>query len=222
MTEETFRIPLSGGHVVTAIRCVPGSSSPSWLVVYATGAGSNVHDPFGTYLGRHLAEVGISTVRFQFPYTESKARRPDSPKVLEATWRHIIDAVRSADAKLAIGGRSMGGRIASQVVAQGVEVDALALFAYPLSPPGRRTQRRDSHLPSIEVPTLFCSGTCDTFATPDELRAAASLIPASQVHLMDGVDHAFNVLKSSGRTREDVWEEATSVLIGWLNALFAY
>lgn len=177
-----------------------------------------MNDPFGVYLCRQLAAKGIGAVRFQFEYMEARKRRPDSPRVLEETWRRVIDAVRSPGLKLAVGGRSMGGRIASQVVAKGVAVDGLALFAYPLRPPWRPTQLRVEHLPDIPTRTLFCSGTRDTFGTPDELADAASLVPESSVHVLEGADHGFGTLKSSDRTREDVWKEATAVLLGWLGA----
>jgi predicted alpha/beta-hydrolase family hydrolase len=87
---------------------------------------------------------------------EASKRGPDPPHVLEATWRALIEAVRTPGERLVVGGRSMGGRIASQVVAQGGEVDALALFAYPLHPPGRPLQLRDQHLPAIKGADLFC------------------------------------------------------------------
>jgi predicted alpha/beta-hydrolase family hydrolase len=158
-------------------------------------------------------------VRFQFPYQEAGKRSPDRPEVLEATWRAVIKAVRPAKGRLVVGGRSMGGRIASQVVAQGVEVDALALFAYPLHPPGRAQQSRDAHFSAIRVPVLFCSGTNDAFASPDELRAAAAKAPRSMLHLLDAADHGFNAPKSSGRTRTDVWAEAVQTMREWLLAL---
>lgn len=110
----------------------------------------------------------------------------------------------------------MGGRIASQVVAGGVEVDALALYAYPLHPPGNPNRRRDEHLSAIQVQTLFCSGTRDSFASPDELQDAARLVRRSTVHTLDAADHGFSALKSSGRVREDIWTEAVEVLLDWL------
>jgi predicted alpha/beta-hydrolase family hydrolase len=100
-----------------------------------------------------------------------------------------------------------------------VEVDALALFAYPLHPPGRPEQARDAHLPALHLPVLFCSGTNDAFASPDETRAAAAKTARSTVHLMEAADHGFNVPKSSGRTRNDVWAEAVIALQEWLTAL---
>jgi predicted alpha/beta-hydrolase family hydrolase len=135
--------------------------------------------------------------------------------VLGATWRAVIDAVRG-DGKLVIGGRSMGGRIASMVHADGVACDALALFAYPLHPPGRPDKMRDEHLPSIKARTLFVSGTNDAFASPDELRAAASKVKRASLHLLKAADHGFNVKKSSDRTKADVFEEAAGAMIKWL------
>ncbi len=111
----------------------------------------------------------------------------------------------------------MGGRIASQVVAQWTVVDGLALFAYPLHPPSSPDKRRDGHLPNINVPTLFCSGTRDSFATAEELEAAASKLPNAVIHHLEGADHGFAVLKSSGRTRTEVWTEAADSLLSWLS-----
>ena len=113
----------------------------------------------------------------------------------------------------------MGGRIASQVVAQGEAVAGLALFAYPLHPPGKLEQRRDAHLASIAVPTLLASGTRDTFATPEELAEAAALIDGARVHMLEGANHGFSVLKASGRTRVDVWSEATSALLALIDSV---
>ena len=191
----------------------------AWAFVYAPGAGSNLRDPFGQRLAERLPEAGVSLVRFQFPYKEAGRRRPDSPGTLLATWRAVLESSRSDGARTAIGGRSMGGRIASVLASEGAAVDALALFAYPLHPPGKPEQLRTAHLPRIACPALFCSGTRDTFATPDELAAAAALVPDARVHLLDGADHGFAVLKSSGRSREDVWDEAADVLVEWLGGL---
>ena len=114
----------------------------------------------------------------------------------------------------------MGGRIASRIVAQGTQVDGLALFAYPLRPPSNPAQPRNAHFPDISVPTLFCSGTRDSSGTPEELRVAAANVPKATVGLLDGADHGFAVLKSSGRTREDVWREACGIMMSWLNEQF--
>ena len=110
----------------------------------------------------------------------------------------------------------MGGRIASQVVAQGTRVNSLVLFAYPLNPPYNSAVSRDGHLPDIDIPTLFCSGTRDNFASPDDLIAAAGKMKNATFQELTGADHGFNVLKSSGRSRDDVWKEAVDTMLGWL------
>jgi predicted alpha/beta-hydrolase family hydrolase len=222
MPERRTQIDVRPGTRITAIRVEPAGEdgrrldAESWTFIYAPGAGSNLHDPFGAHLCDTLAARGVTAVRFQFPYMEAGRRSPDRTELLEATWRTVIDAVRPEGGKLAVGGRSMGGRVASMVLAQGVKADALALFAYPLHPPGKPKQLRDAHLPSIAAPTLFVSGTNDAFGTPDELRAAASNVKLSTVHVLDGADHGFAVRKSSGRTKQDVFDEAAGALARWL------
>ena len=218
MSETTLNIPISDGVSVAAKRSEPEGDA-GWTFLYAPGAGSNVHDPFGRYACRELASRGVLSLRFQFPYQEAGRRSPDRPAVLEATWRAVIEATRPATGRLVIGGRSMGGRIASQVVAAGTSADALALFAYPLHPPGKPEQTRDAHLPPIAIPTIFCSGTNDVFASPDELRAAAAKVAGSVVHLLRGADHGFNAPKSSGRIRQEIWAEALGAVRGWLTSV---
>jgi hypothetical protein len=220
MAERQITIAVGEGEV-SAIRTEAEGRASGWLFVYAPGAGSNMHDPFGRHLCRELAARGTAALRFQFPYMEAGKRRPDPPRVLEAAWRAVIASVRDDGPRLIVGGRSMGGRIASQVVAQGETVDALALFAYPLHPPGSPEKRRDEHLPSIAIPTLFCSGSRDAFASPEELRAAAKLVPDASVHTMEAADHGFSAPKSSGRTREEVWHEATEAMLAWMEGLDA-
>ena len=215
MPDETISIALPDGQTVSAVRTAAGKKRGP-LLAYAPGAGANVHDPFGRFLAQRLAAEGISTVRLQFPYMEARRRRPDPPPLLEATWRAAIEALRDETARLIVGGRSMGGRIASQVVAKGEQVDGLTLFAYPLHPPGHPEKRRDKHLAASAVRTLFCSGTRDAFASPEELRAAARLVRGATFHLLGDADHGFAVPKASGRTKDDVWEEAAQAFIAWL------
>jgi len=212
-------LPLAPGGSVSGLWATPPGEQSPWTVVYAPGAGSNLHDPFGGFLAEHLAALGIPSLRFQFPYQESESAQPDRPPVLEAAWDAAIATAAARGGRLVLTGRSMGGRIASMVVATGAPAAALGLFAYPLHPPGRPQQRRDGHLAAITIPTLFCSGTRDAFATADELAVAAALVPRSSVHLLEGADHGFAVLKSSGRTRPQVWAEAAQALTDWLVSL---
>ncbi len=215
MPDRSTRVAVNGSSI-TAVRTAPSRGAAGWTFVYAPGAGSNIDDPFGAYAARVLPKSSVAVVRFQFPYMEARRRSPDRPHELEGAWRAVIDAVRGESARLAVGGRSMGGRIASQVVAQGAKVDALALFAYPLHPPGLPERSRGQHLAAIGVRTLFCSGTNDAFASSEELKAAAAKVRRAAVYLLEGADHGFNVRRSSGCTREDVWDEALGAFLRWL------
>ena len=223
MAQEQLQVPIGDGFI-TAVKTAPETTPVRSLFIYAPGAGSNIYDPFGAYLEQRLPAAGVSIVRFQFPYMEAAKRRPDSRALLEETWRRVIGMFSNIGAPLVTGGRSMGGRIASQVVAQGAKADAVALFAYPLHAPATpskpRAKWRDEHLPGLSVPTLFCSGNRDVFATPGELAQAASMAPNPTVHLLEGADHGFATLKSSGRTKEDVWSEATDRFLEWLEVCF--
>ncbi len=215
MSTERLSIPVPGHGSVTALRTpVPGHA---WTFAYAPGAGSNVDDPFAAHAAPLLAARGIEVVRFQFPYAERGAKRPDPPPVLRETWRAVVDAVRPETGRLVVGGRSMGGRIASMAVAEGLVADALALLAYPLHPPGSAKRSRVIHLPAIGVPTLFCSGTRDAFGAPEELRVAAAEVSGSRLHLLERADHGFAAGKR--RPRTEVWDEVADVMAEWLAGL---
>ena len=216
MREDTVKIALASSEQVTALWTRSDESEGETLFAYAPGSGSNLHDPFGAFLASELARQAIQCLRFQFPYMEAGRKAPDRNSVLESAWLAAIAMAQRLSEHVVVGGRSMGGRIASQVVAQGAQVDCLALFAFPLHPPGRPDRLRGEHLPSITVPTLFCSGTRDAFGSPEELQTAASQVTASKLYLMAGADHGFNVPKSSGRTRADVWAEAVAALMSFL------
>jgi predicted alpha/beta-hydrolase family hydrolase len=216
---DRFQIEVAGRGAVSAV--LTEAADARWLFVYAHGAGASIDDPFGSCCADYLPSHGISVMRFQFLYKERGRSGPDPNRVLEETWRAVLARARelSRGSRIVAGGRSMGGRIASQVVAAGEAVDALALFAYPLHPPGRPAQRRDEHLHDIDVPTLFCSGTRDDFATPQELGEAASLVKGSRVHLLEAADHGFTPRKAPGRKREHVWQEACDALVAFLGGV---
>ncbi len=216
---SSFEVP-GAGSVSAVWTEVPDAR---WVLAYAPGAGSNLADPFGVFASQALARSGIATLRFAFPYMEARRRVPDRAPVLEATWRAAIDVARARapeGTRLVVGGRSMGGRFASMVVAQGKSrVDALALFAYPLHPPKKPDELRVAHLGAIDVPTLFVSGTNDAFGTVDEISRAARGMKRAELRFLDRADHSFAVPKSTGRTRDEVFAEATDALVEWLAAL---
>ena len=216
MPEDEFTVTAGENHVSALYTRHAGPASAAFI--YAPGAGSNLDDGFGKFLADQLTAQGLAMVRFQFPYMEAGRRRPDSPRVLEETWRAVIETVRREASRTIVGGRSMGGRYASRVVAHGAPADALALFAYPLHPPGNPERPRDGHFPDIRIPTLFCSGDRDSFATPEELRTATAEVPDATLHILEAADHGFAVPRSSGRTRDGVWADATQAFLDWLRA----
>jgi predicted alpha/beta-hydrolase family hydrolase len=183
----------------------PGERATAALVL-APGAGGGQHSRFLVDTARALAARGITTATFDFPKTPQGRSVPDKPPVLEATWRDAIAAAR-ADAAfsglpLFIGGKSMGGRIASQVAAQGIDgVTGLVYLGYPLHPPGKAEQRRDKHLPDITLPMLFVQGTRDLFGTADDIRALLPRLNPRAVlfDVVDG-DHSFKTrVKVTGK-----------------------
>lgn len=170
-----------------------------------------------------LAARGVTVATFDFPYMAAGRSAPDKPAVLEAHWRSVIDDARQRKEFLGrplfIGGKSMGGRIASQVAAAGVDgVSGLIFFGYPLHPPGRREQRRDAHLPAIREPMLFIQGTRDDFGTSAEIR---DLLPRLNrdveiFEVQDG-DHSFKTRqKVTGRKPDaaliDVFDQAAGFI----------
>ena len=176
-------------------------------------------------LDQHHAEAiagsGRRALLYNFPYTDRGGRRPDPPHVLEATTRAVGEFARAelGARQLVHGGRSMGGRIASQAVAKGAPCDGLVFLAYPLHPPGKPDVLRDKHLPGVTAPMLFVQGTRDDFARWDLLTAVlARLGPAAALHAVEGGDHSFRVLKKSGRVQAEVEGEVHRAVLSWLDA----
>jgi uncharacterized protein len=190
------------------------------VVVLGHGAGGNRRNPMLRALAEALAASGRAALLYNFRYAEKGGSRPDPPAVLEATTRAAAELAlaESGAVRVVHGGRSMGGRIASQVVAAGDRADGLAFLGYPLHPPGRFEKRREAHLPSIAVPMLFLQGTRDDFARADLLDALLARLGArAELHRVEHADHSFGVLKRSGRTPADVLAEVSGALLGWLD-----
>ena len=173
-------------------------------------------------VARALVEVGISVVRFNFLYREQGSRKPDAMPLLEACITAVVENVREVDKprRLILGGRSMGGRAASMLVSEGFDCDGLLLLAYPLHPAGKPEKLRDAHLSAIEPPVLCFNGTRDTLCRRDLMGSVvASLGPNWTMHWLEGADHSFHVLKSSGRTDEEVMREVQAAATEWLDAV---
>lgn len=191
------------------------------VVVLGHGAGSDRRTPFLVRLATVLAEGGRGAALYNFPYTERGGKRPDPPALLEATTHAVHAAVREAlgARKLVAGGKSMGGRIASQAVAKGAPADGLVLLGYPLHPPGKPEQLRDAHLPALAVPLLFVEGTRDAFARWDLLTALLERLgPRATLHRIEEGNHSFAVPKRTGLTNAAVEREIQITVAAWLAA----
>jgi len=183
-------------------------------LVLGHGAGGNLHTPGLAAFAEALADRGIGTVRFNFPYTEAKRKIPDPRPRLEACYQGVAAQVGKRADRIFLGGRSMGGRIASHVVAAGYPAAGLVFLSYPLHPPGKPEQLRDAHLPTIAVPMLFIQGSRDSFARPDLLAATIRRLPAATLHIIDGADHG---LKVRGRAADDVTRELVDITVRWIS-----
>ncbi|HEY2941987.1 MAG TPA: alpha/beta fold hydrolase [Vicinamibacteria bacterium] len=213
---QEIRIP-AGDFSVTASRHGKGSTA----VVLGHGAGGDRSTRMLVELAETLAESGRQAVLYNFPYSDHRRRAPDPPDVLERTARAAGDYARGGlgAQKVVLGGKSMGGRIASQAVAKGAPAEGLVFLGYPLHPPGRTRILRDRHLPDIAVPMLFVQGTRDAFARWDLLEALRErLSPLASLHRVDGGDHSFGVPKRSGRKPAEVQKEVFDAILGWLEA----
>lgn len=170
-------------------------------------------------LSNELRGRGFDILRFNFLYREKGAGGPDPMPRLEACMSAVIERARAelAPRTLVIGGRSMGGRAASMLAAGGYACDGLLLFAYPLHPAGRPEKLRDAHLAQIRVPVCCFNGTRDALCRRDLMEGAhAAAGPRWEMHWLEGADHAFHVLKSSGRTDADVLREVGRASESWL------
>jgi predicted alpha/beta-hydrolase family hydrolase len=191
-------------------------------LILAHGAGAPQSSAFMVAFATGLARRGCHAVTFNFPYTEQGRRLPDRAPTLEACFRDVIAAIRTrpdlAAAPLVIGGKSMGGRMASHLTAQGVtDLAGLVALGYPLHPPGRPEQRRAEHLARIRQPLLIVQGARDAFGTPEELRAAlAPLGAAATLHVVEDGDHSFKVPRRGPVPQEEVFERVQDEIARWI------
>ncbi len=209
------------------VRAGPGTVGASVFgegttaVLLGHGAGGDRQAPLLVRCAEGLAGSGRQVVLYNFPYTEAGRRVPDPPARLEETASSVGDYARAAlgAKRIVHGGKSMGGRIASQAVAKGAPADALVFLGYPLHPPGRFAQLRDRHLAAVACPMLFVQGTRDAFAREDLLEPLIGRLGARATwHRVEGGDHSFAVTRASGRRAADVEAEVLGVITAWLAA----
>jgi len=211
-----------GDDEVTARYEPPSGGEQRAVFVCGHGAGGNMSDRGMRGAAAALRSAGIGVVRFNFLYSEKRLGRPDPMPRLRECTAAVVQRARSelAPQSLIIGGRSMGGRAASMMAADGFACDGLILLAYPLHPAGRPEMLRDAHLPAITVPVLCVNGTRDTLCRRDLMEGVLPRVKAPwMMHWIEGADHGFHVLKSSGRTDEQVLQDVGAVARDWLDRL---
>jgi uncharacterized protein len=198
---------------------VYSSPAPFAAMVVAHGAGAGQASPFMVRTAAGLGELGVSTATFDFPYMASGRHVPDRADVLERSWREAIAQARAVFGTLPlfIGGKSMGGRISSHVVSQGMDgVAGLVFLGYPLHPPGKPDQRRDAHLPAIREPMLFVQGSKDAFGTADEIAALLPRLQRATLHRIEGGDHSFKVSGRGAPKPDAVLRGILETVTGWM------
>jgi hypothetical protein len=224
-TELTVR--LDAGSAVTALVYTGDGPRADAAFVLAHGAGAGQHSAFITSFAAALAALGVDVITFNFLYTEQRRRLPDRRPALEACYVAVIEAARqeveSARGALFIGGKSMGGRIATHVAAAGQteSLRGIVLLGYPLHPPGRPEERRDSHLPAIKSPMFFVQGSRDSFGTPAELDPVLSTLPAATLHIVVGGDHSFKLAKATPDRQAAVLEDIQRATAQWIRGVIA-
>ena len=205
---------------------------PFAAMILAHGAGAGQTSAFMVRAARDLAQHGLTVATFDFPYITAGRRIADRASVLEDAWRAAIDTFRAtigslprgiagtSSLPLFIGGKSMGGRIASHVASQGGAgpLAGLVFFGYPLHPPGKPDQRRDAHLPAIAEPMLFIQGGRDTFGTGDEIRALLPRLQLATLHEIPRGDHSFKV-PGGKANQEPVLERVMDTAAAWARGL---
>ena len=181
-----------------------------------------MHDRGVLAVSAELRKRGLDVVRFNFPYSERNSRRPDPMPLLQQCIVAVAESARQtiATGRWLIGGRSMGGRAASMLAAEGYGCDGLLLLAYPLHPAGNPGKLRDAHLPSINVPTLCLNGTNDALCRRDLMDAVVGRLHSNwTMHWLASADHSFHVTKASGRTNADVMDEIGASTAAWIPLL---
>lgn len=216
-----MRIPAPAYEIQALLMHPPAAD---WMVVLGHGAGAGMRHTFMERMAGMLADRGIATLRYEYPYMTAGSRRPDPAARLEAVTRRVVEfaAAEWSEMRLAAGGKSMGGRMTSraQAAAPLARVETLIFFGFPLHASGAPGVDRAEHLGAVAVPMLFLQGTRDSLADLELMRSVCAKLEArATLHVVDGADHGFAVLKRSGRSNDDVMNELADTALDWLAAL---
>jgi predicted alpha/beta-hydrolase family hydrolase len=218
MTAEPLTIGLGQGGLVSAVLVRPQAARACY--VFAHGAGAGMTHRFMEEIASGLADRGIATLRYQFPYMEKGSKRPDAPAVAHAAVRAAVAeaARRCANLPLVAGGKSFGGRMTSQ--AQAIKplagVRGLVFLGFPLHPAGKPSTERATHLGQILIPMLFVQGTQDKLAEPALIEPVVAALGRASRHQVEAADHSFHVPARSGRNDREVMTEILDAVAAWV------
>jgi predicted alpha/beta-hydrolase family hydrolase len=218
-------IPVSAGESVSGVLVVPQAfeAGRTAAVIVAHGAGNDMHTPLLVHFSAGLCRAGYLGLRFNFPYKEKGQKAPDPQEKLVRTWQAAFEFVKShpqfGTPRIVAAGKSMGGRTASQMTADGlISPKALVFLGYPLHSPGKKEQLRDAHLYRINIPMLFFAGTRDTLCDLELLKPVVSRLKApADIEVVEGGDHSFVLPKSLQISEEEVYDGILKRAIAWLN-----
>jgi hypothetical protein len=222
MEIRPFTLPVGPERTISASLGVPRTTTRDGVLVLAHGANNNMDQPLLKGLHERLAQAGLVTVRFNFSYAEAGRKWPDPDEALEGVFRLVLEYVAEMDEfkglALYLGGKSMGARLAAQIVAKDVGASGLVFLGYPLHPPGKPEKLRDQPLYQLPCPALFIEGARDPFCRMDLLGKVLSQMPVrSDLHVLPGLGHSF---ESGGHAMApEVLAQITRVILGWLDSL---
>ena len=219
---QPINIHVDDVHQVSGLYQAPSRARACYVMAHGAGAGMN--HPFIAMVANGLSERGIATLRYQFPYMEQGTKRPDTPKLAQATVRAaVLEASRlGPDLAVFAGGKSFGGRMTSQAQAESplLGVRGLIFLGFPLHPPGRPSNDRAKHLFGVQIPMLFLQGTRDELAQLQLLQPLVEQLGArARLKLFQDCDHSFHVPARTGHTDEEVRQEMLDVLVNWTKDL---
>jgi uncharacterized protein len=222
LSPERVSIAIDDARSVSGLLQVPRGARIGYVVAH--GAGAGMSHPFMAAVADGLADRGIATLRYQFPYMEQGGKRPDAPKLAQATVRAAtVEAGRLLpDVALFAGGKSYGGRMTSQAQAEAplVHVRGLVFLGFPLHASGKPADERGAHLSDVKIPMLFLQGTRDSLADPGLMRQLVKQLGASAtLKLFEDADHSFHVPARSGRGDADVRSELLDAAADWMNSI---
>lgn len=219
---EPVSIAVNDAVSVSGLLLTPSRAEACFVLAHGAGAGMN--HPFMATVATELAKRRVATLRYQFPYMERGAKRPDQPKLAQATVRAAVAAAAALRRELPLiaGGKSFGGRMTSQAQASAPleGVHGLAFLGFPLHPAGRPSQDRAKHLFDIQIAMLFLQGTRDTLASLDQLEPLCKKLgKRAKLKLFPEADHSFHVPARTGRTYAQVLGDVLDALVGWLGGV---